>query len=123
NESFFFTILRLTMPFEDMIKEGRGKSMHNVGLKQWNEVGMSTEKNSGHLHLADAFIQSDLHMCDLQCIHIFTLMAHCTSGAIRGSVSCSRTLRQWESNYQPSDYQTTSLPPEPLSPPLHFTNF
>src|SRR4029434_113091 len=37
-------------------------------------------------------------MCDLQCIHIlhftFTLMAHCTSGAIRGSVSCSRTLRQ-----------------------------
>src|SRR4029434_5872886 len=26
------------------------------------------------------------HMCDLQCIHIFTftLMAHCTSGAIRG---------------------------------------
>src|SRR4029434_6621275 len=48
--------------------------------------------------LADAFIQSDLHMCDLQCIHVlhftFTLMAHCTSGAIRGSVSCSRTLRQ-----------------------------
>src|SRR4029434_498956 len=41
-------------------------------------------------HLADAFFQSDLHMCDLQCIHIlhftFTLMAHCTSGAIRGSV-------------------------------------
>src|SRR4029434_1805879 len=26
--------------------------------------------------------------------YIFTLMAHCTSGAIRGSVSCSRTLRQ-----------------------------
>src|SRR4029434_866945 len=24
----------------------------------------------------------------------FTLMAHCTSGAIRGSVSCSSTLRQ-----------------------------
>src|SRR4029434_6583369 len=24
----------------------------------------------------------------------FTLMAHCTSGVIRGSVSCSRTLRQ-----------------------------
>ena len=24
----------------------------------------------------------------------FTLMAHCTSGAIRGSVSCSRTLQQ-----------------------------
>src|SRR4029434_4110773 len=24
----------------------------------------------------------------------FTLMAHCTSGAIRGSVSCSRTFRQ-----------------------------
>src|SRR4029434_1544621 len=24
----------------------------------------------------------------------FTLMAHCTSGAIRGSVSCSRALRQ-----------------------------
>src|SRR4029434_2006929 len=49
-------------------------------------------------HLADVFIQSDLHMCDLQCIHIlhftFTLMAHCTSGAMRGSVSCSRTLRQ-----------------------------
>ena len=43
-------------------------------------------------HLADAFIQSDLQGC----IHIFTftLMAHCTSGAIRGSVSCSRTLRQ-----------------------------
>src|SRR4029434_10337151 len=39
-------------------------------------------------HLADAFIQSDLHMCDLQCIHIlhFTLMAHCTSGAIRKNV-------------------------------------
>ena len=32
-------------------------------------------------HLADAFIQSDL-----QCIRIlhFSLMAHCTSGAIRG---------------------------------------
>src|SRR4029434_1161496 len=45
-----------------------------------------------HLHLADAFIQSDLQGC----IHIFTftLMAHCTSGAIRGSVSCSKTLRQ-----------------------------
>src|SRR4029434_6725527 len=43
-------------------------------------------------HLADAFIQSDLQGC----IHIFTftLMAHCTSGAIRGSMSCSRTLRQ-----------------------------
>src|SRR4029434_1161379 len=43
-------------------------------------------------HLADAFIQSDLQGC----IHIFTftLMAHCTSGAIRGSVSCSRTLQQ-----------------------------
>src|SRR4029434_1387259 len=43
-------------------------------------------------HLADAFIQSDLQGC----IHIFTftLMAHCRSGAIRGSVSCSRTLRQ-----------------------------
>ena len=43
-------------------------------------------------HLADAFIQRDLQGC----IHIFTftLMAHCTSGAIRGSVSCSRTLRQ-----------------------------
>ena len=26
-----------------------------------------------HLHLADAFIQSDLHMCDLQCIHILHL--------------------------------------------------
>src|SRR4029434_11032032 len=51
-------------------------------------------------HLADAFIQSDLHTCDLQCIHIlhFTLMAHCTSGAIRGSVSCSRTLQQGISN-------------------------
>src|SRR4029434_4144458 len=24
-------------------------------------------------HLADAFIQSDLHMCDLQCIHILHL--------------------------------------------------
>src|SRR4029434_6917072 len=42
-------------------------------------------------HLADAFIQSDLHMYT----HFtFTLMAHCTSGAIRGSVCCSRTLRQ-----------------------------
>src|SRR4029434_3887540 len=42
--------------------------------------------------LADAFIQNDLQGC----IHIFTftLMAHCTSGAIRSSVSCSRTLRQ-----------------------------
>src|SRR4029434_8051623 len=28
---------------------------------------------SFHLHLADAFIQSDLHMCDLQCIHILHL--------------------------------------------------
>src|SRR4029434_6299614 len=39
-------------------------------------------------HLADAFIQSDSNMCDLQCIHIlhftFTLMAHCTSGANSG---------------------------------------
>src|SRR4029434_8635856 len=39
-------------------------------------------------HLADAFIQSDSHMCDLECIHIlyftFTLMAHCTSGANSG---------------------------------------
>ena len=26
-----------------------------------------------HLHLVDAFIQSDLHMCDLQCIHILHL--------------------------------------------------
>src|SRR4029434_2733422 len=42
-------------------------------------------------HLADGFYQSDLPGC----IHIFTftLMAHCTSGAV-GSVSCSRTLRQ-----------------------------
>src|SRR4029434_3856652 len=40
-------------------------------------------------HLADAFIQSDL-----QCIHIFFYISHCTSGAIRNSVSCSRTLRQ-----------------------------
>ena len=24
-------------------------------------------------HLADAFIQSNLHMCDLQCIHILDL--------------------------------------------------
>ena len=45
----------------------------------------------------------------------FTLLAHCTSGAIRGSVSCSRTLRQgielancWLLNY----FST----PIPLSP-------
>ena len=45
----------------------------------------------------------------------FTLMAHCTSGAIRGSVSCSRRLRQgielatfWLLN----DFSTTV----PLSP-------
>src|SRR4029434_9384345 len=51
-------------------------------------------------HLADAFIQSDLHMCDLQCIHILHLhlvtlstVPTCTSGAGGGSVSCSRTLR------------------------------
>src|SRR4029434_10282598 len=44
-----------------------------------------------HLHLADAFIQSDLQGCT----HFtFTMLAHCTSGAIRGSVSCLRTLRQ-----------------------------
>src|SRR4029434_4868869 len=43
-------------------------------------------------HLADAFIQSDLQGC-IQILS-FTLMARCTSGAIRGSVSCSRTLRQ-----------------------------
>ena len=43
-------------------------------------------------HLAAAFIQSDLQGCIY--MFTFTLMAHCTSGAIRGSVSCSRTLRQ-----------------------------
>src|SRR4029434_8376363 len=69
-------------------------------IKPTNEMKKESSSNVlSHLHLvilADAFIQSDLHMCDLQCIHIlhFTLMAHCTSGAIRGSVSCSRTLRQ-----------------------------
>ena len=41
-------------------------------------------------HLADAFIQSDFTRMYTH----FTLMAHCTSGAIRGSVSCSRSLRQ-----------------------------
>src|SRR4029434_2423300 len=69
--------------------------LRNTTFHQYNATLLSYFTFS---HLADAFIQSDLHMCDLQCIHIlhftFTLMAHCTSGAIRGSVSCSRTLRQ-----------------------------
>src|SRR4029434_11218651 len=44
-----------------------------------------------HLHLVDAFFPKRLTMYT----HFtFTVMAHCTSGAIRGSVSCSRTLRQ-----------------------------
>src|SRR4029434_1570372 len=45
-------------------------------------------------------------------------MEHCTSGAIRGSVSCSRTLRQGIELEQPFDYLTTSLPTVPLSPQL-----
>src|SRR4029434_4065450 len=55
------------------------------------------QRSHSHSHLAEAFIQSDVHMWDLQgCIHIlhYTLMAHCTSGVIGGSVPCSRTLRQ-----------------------------
>src|SRR4029434_11241299 len=48
-------------------------------------------------------------------MYTFTLMAHCTSGAIRGSVSCARTLRQ---GIEPAtfcllnDFST----PVPLSP-------
>src|SRR4029434_1988090 len=43
-------------------------------------------------HLADAFYPKRLTR---MYTHLtFTLMGHCTSGAIRGSVSCSRTLRQ-----------------------------
>src|SRR4029434_11284948 len=33
-------------------------------------------------------------ICATYNVYTFSLMAHCTSGAIRGSVSCSRTLRQ-----------------------------
>src|SRR4029434_6272469 len=46
--------------------------------------------------LADAFIEKRLTYVRLTMYthFTFTLMAHCTSGAIRGSVSCSRTLRQ-----------------------------
>src|SRR4029434_4037055 len=55
-------------------------------------------------------------MCDLQCIHIlhftFTLMAHCTSGAIRGSVSCSRTLRQ---GIELNDFSTSCTTAAPYS--------
>src|SRR4029434_5828325 len=47
----------------------------------------------------------------------FTLMAHCTLGAIRGSVSCSRTLQQGfelATFRLLNDFSTTL----PLSPPL-----
>src|SRR4029434_3814399 len=33
-------------------------------------------------HLADAFIQSDLHMCDLQCIHILHFFYIYTDGTL-----------------------------------------
>src|SRR4029434_3324031 len=47
-------------------------------------------------HVADAFVQSDLHMCELQCIHIlhftFTLMAHCTfSVLLKDASTVTRT--------------------------------
>src|SRR4029434_1918920 len=88
--------------YEQLRDSLRQVEQRNFDLEnKFVEVSLSI-RLFGHLftftfsHLADAFIQSDLHMCDLQCIHIlhFTLMAHCTSGAIRGSVSCSRTLQQ-----------------------------
>src|SRR4029434_961438 len=59
---------------------------------------------------------------------IFTLMAHCTSGAIRGSVSCSMTLRQGIklANFGLLNDFSTPVPlsphcrliTHPLSPPL-----
>src|SRR4029434_7630498 len=67
---------------------------HRVALSlSHTQTHMSTESHKSYdaivveggpftfSHLADAFIQSDLQGC----IHIFTftLMAHCTSGAIR----------------------------------------
>ena len=65
-------------------------------------------------HLADTFIQSDLQGIQIL-FTFFILMAHCTSWAFRGSVSCSRALRQgielatvWLLN----DFSTTV----PLSP-------
>ena len=64
-------------------------------------------------------------MCDLQCIHIlnFSLMAHCTSGAIRGSV----TLRQgielatfWLLNDFSTSCTTVAPMKHPLSPWFNF---
>ena len=59
-------------------------------------------------HLADAFVQSDLQTVS----HSYTdgmQGASCSSGAIWGSVSCSRMLQHaargsWDSNQQPSNY-------------------
>src|SRR4029434_3283358 len=47
---------------------------------------------------------------DVYTFFTFTLMAHCTSGAIRGSVSCSRTPRQGiepETSYLQNDFSTS----------------
>ena len=60
------------------------------------------------------------------CTHFtFTLMAHCTSGAIRGSVSCSRTLRQgielatfWLLN----NFFTSCTTAAPLAAAVHINN-
>ena len=58
-----------------------------------------------------AFIQSNLQFC------ICVLW-----GTIRGSASCSRTLRHdWGSNCRPSGWRTTTLPPQPQPPNLWLT--
>src|SRR4029434_9731869 len=55
-------------------------------------------------HLADAFIQSDLHMCDLQCIHILHLHRWHTAHQEQLGVQClAQGCFDRESNGQPSD--------------------
>src|SRR4029434_5663492 len=44
----------------------KGERKYKVVILQYLSV---SENPVRHLHLADAFIHRDLHMCDLQCIH------------------------------------------------------
>ena len=51
---------------------GEGRSLYTVDMKLAS-TGMERKEVISFSHLAVAFIQSDLHMCDLQCIHILHL--------------------------------------------------
>src|SRR4029434_1799366 len=71
--------------------------LHRTGKCAGGSMARAAHTKASHLHLVIKSFSRRFYPKRLTRMYThftFTLMAHCTSGAIRGSVSCSRTLLQ-----------------------------